>query len=139
VEGSPQLIVDGLPALIPNASLTQSDIPDIDVRTLPGDAWLGGPGAGERWELVWAFALTFAGWKHFGGDEHVIPRLGAFDESIRRAYERDGQLPAIDLALLRACLFYEQRLLCKHSMLPPDEQRKAYLQALLDGIRGALS
>ena len=126
--------------LVPNSALTHGQIPDIDVRVLDGDAWLGDGPHGERWARLWVFALTFDGFRYFGGDDDaVVGRLGAFDESIRSAYDTDGELPKIDLALLRACLFYEQRLLCKHTHIPPDDRRKAYLHSLLEGIRASLT
>ena len=127
------------PNLIFNSQLTLAQVPDLDVRSLDTNGWLDDESQGGRWKTLWEFALTFNGWKYFGDDDNVVPRLAAFDESIRAAFDQTGHLPTIDLALLRACLFYEQRLLCKYSMRGPDDQRKSYLQALLDAIRAAIS
>jgi hypothetical protein len=59
---------------------------------------------------------------------------------VRDARRNTGELPKLDLALLRACLFYEQRRWCKHSMeysCPPEAA--LHLESLLNGIRAALS
>ena len=85
-----------------------------------------------------AFALTFDGYRYFGHDQGAGERLASFDDSIRQAFLGTGRLPAIDLALLRACLFYEQRRWCKPSSEGPNESEKGYLHALLAGIRAAI-
>jgi hypothetical protein len=88
--------VDAPIRLIPNSALTSGQIPDVELRVLDGEAWLGDGAHGERWERLWVFALTFDGWSYFGGDDYVIARLGAFDESIRSAYDTNGELPQVD-------------------------------------------
>lgn len=90
----------------------------------------------------WEFALTFDGYKYFGGDDDVIDRLGQFAASVERAFAASGQIPALgEIGMLRACLFYEQRNWCKWGkvmaeMTLDDAQ---YLIALADAIRRRLN
>lgn len=127
-----------LPRQISNISLQVSDVPALDVPSLdPVDFTAM---QDDDWGALWTFALTFDGYRYFGGDEGAGDRLGDFANSIRHAYERDSALPEIDLAQLRACLFFEQRRWCKHSMertCPADAA--IYLGALVDAIRRAIT
>jgi hypothetical protein len=71
--------------------------------------------------------LSYDGYTYFGGDSDAGRRLTAFATSVREAYDRDGQLPKLDLRLLRATLFIEQRIWCKSSGPPIDERSARYL------------
>lgn len=129
--------------LIRNADLRLSDVPDPYVPGLDPAGFTEAPHSGRSgadWAEIWDFALSFDGYTYFGGDEGAQPRLQDFAESVSDAFRKDGRLPAIDLALLRACLFFEQRLWCKHSMeqsCPPE--LASYLDALLRAIRDDIS
>jgi hypothetical protein len=68
-----------------------------------------------------------------------VGRVGDFGKSVRDFYLEHGVLPKLDLALLRTCPFYEQRLWCKHSMTPPGPEIKRYLDLLLREIRERVS
>jgi hypothetical protein len=90
---------------------------------------------------LWAFALTFDGYTYFGGDEEATSRLGEFAESVRRAYVRDGRVPALgEIGLLRACLFYEQRNWCKWGKVLAEITREdaQYFVSLAEAIRARL-
>ena len=126
--------------LIPNAELQVTDLPAFSVSSLDPEGFtqhqIAVGGSGREWKELWDFALTFDGYQYFGDDEEAAPRLDAFARSISDAFANAGELPAIDLALLRACLFYEQRAWCKQSMevrCPPE--LAVYLGALLHAIR----
>lgn len=131
------------PRLIRNADLRISDVPDAHVPGLDPVGFTEAPhggASGVEWATIWDFALTFDGYAYFGGDEGALPRLQDFAHSVSEVFRKDGQLPAIDLALLRACLFFEQRLWCKQSMersCPPE--LASYLDALLRAIREDIS
>jgi hypothetical protein len=128
------------PKLIENRHLSLPDIPTVDVRSLREGGWDGGEGeAAKDWANVWTFALTFDGYRYFGGDTEVTARVGDFSESVRKSYFEHEQLPALDLALLRTCLFYEQRRWCKSSMTPPQPRDREYLAALLRAIRAQIA
>lgn len=66
--------------LIATKRLRASHIPAIDAREIDY-----GRDAKEQLGPLWEFALTFDGYKYFGGDEDVGPRLGDFAKSIERA------------------------------------------------------
>ena len=131
------------PQLIRNADLRLSDVPDAHVPGLDPVGFTEVPDggkSGDEWADIWNFALTFDGYTYFGGDQEALPRLQDFAESVSAAFRKDGQLPAIDLALLRACLFFEQRRWCKHSMEPScSPELASYLDALLRAIRDDIS
>jgi hypothetical protein len=122
--------------LIPNARLLKSDVPDIDARVLESARWQDEDD--PRWQQLWQFASTFDGYRYFGADDAVAERLAAFDDSVRDAFFTHGRLPAIDLALLRACLFYESRRLLNATWEAPIELDKDYLHVLLVAIREAI-
>jgi hypothetical protein len=91
---------------------------------------------------LWEFALTFDGYKYFGGDDDVVGRLGQFAQSVERAYAKDGRLPALgEIGMLRACLFYEQRNWCKwgKEMAEMTREDVRYFVALAEAIRARLS
>lgn len=73
---------------IPNAELTERDIPP--------------PGAG--WGDLSIFALTFDGYKHWGG----IEKMAAIANPALQAWHEQLALPST-LTDLRTCLFFEQR------------------------------
>lgn len=127
------------PRLIPNSTLTVAQVPTANVRALSTDGWMGDVDDYPEWLDLWRFALTFDGYRYFGGDDGAAERLGRFADSIRDAFQKDGKLPALDLAQLRACLFFEQRRWCKASMTGPDERAKNYLQHLLATITASIT
>ena len=91
---------------------------------------------------LWTFALTFDGYRYFGGDDEAIGRLGAFADSVQRAWVTEGQIPALgEIGMLRACLFYEQRNWCKWGKVMTEMTRTdvRYFLALVDAIRTRLS
>lgn len=111
-------------------------MPDLDPEGFTTEEGASSPG----WQSLWEFALTFDGYRYFGDDEGAPERLGRFADSVRAAHRQDGQLPRLDLAQLRACLFYEQRRWCKHSTethCPPDVA--LYLEAVLRAIRAHIT
>jgi hypothetical protein len=98
------------PKLIENRYLVRDDVPGIDVQALPEGGWDGDEGdAATEWARLWTFALTFHAYRFFGGDDDVSGRVGNFGQSVQQSYFEHGRLPQLDLALLRTCLFYEQR------------------------------
>lgn len=129
-----------MPRLIPNASLLPTNVPAFSVRDLDPEGFNEGGGtSGPQWAELWDFALTFDGYRYFGGDDGAALRLDAFATSVSTAFRQDQILPAIDLALLRACLFYEQRSWCKHSLETRCAPELAdYLDALLNAIRRSI-
>src|SRR3954447_5395661 len=129
--------------LIPNRKLTLAHVPAYDVTILDPQNFNGGWTRGrsdEEWVGLWRFALTFDGYGDFGGDATAGERLAEFDRSVEDAFRRDGVLPRLDLRMLRACLFIQQRRWCKGDVetqrCPPESG--AYLQALLAAIRRAV-
>ncbi len=62
------------------------------------------PGDGESWWRLAEFALTFDGYKHFGGFE----RLSAMAHGTATAWRTTGALPEA-LEEARGALFFEQR------------------------------
>lgn len=127
------------PGYIANRSLTLHEVPDLLVESLDLSEPVGGGRTPEEWDALWTFALTYDGYAYFGGDNGAGPRLGAFAESVKRAFLAHGQLPNLDLRLLRACLFFEQRVWCKASDGPMDEPSARYLSYLLRAIRADLT
>ena len=131
------------PRLIRNAALHISDVPDVYAPGLDPVGFTEAPHGGEsgpEWAEIWDFALTFDGYRYFGADEGAALRLQDFAKSVNDAFRNDNQLPKIDLAFLRACLFFEQRQWCKHSWVarcPPE--LATYLDALLRAIRANIS
>lgn len=133
------------PENIPNRALTVADLPTFDVTQLDPQNFNGGHASGRsdrEWAELWTFALTFQGADYFGGDSGALGRLVQFSDSVKEALDQDGRLPKIDLRLLRACLYVEQRRWCKWGDVmtercPPDVA--AYLQALLSGIRAEIT
>ena len=91
-------------------------------RTIPNDGLHARniPEADANWEKIGAFALTFDGYRHWGG----------FERCAEIAETRD---PAT-LTEARTCLFFEQRR-WRHSGYAPDEEALAYHRALLVRIR----
>lgn len=134
-----------LPELIPNAALTASQIPDLQIPRLDPQNFNGGGAPGRNdaeWEALWTFALTFDGERYFGADDEAAVRLDAFSDSVRRAFAASGSLPRIDLALLRACLYIEQRRACKWGFAMTEEcppEFAEYYGALLNDIRAEVS
>src|SRR5262245_15936047 len=93
----------GVPELIATQRLRAADVPSIDA-----DGIDYGRDVRQQLARLWDFALTFDGYRYFGGDEDVIGRLGQFAESMQGAYVRDGRVSAVgEIGMLRACLFYE--------------------------------
>ena len=92
----------------------------------------GVPGRDQPWDVVWSFALTFDGYGHLGSE-----RCGVVANLARAGFFGDQRLPD-ELAILRSCLFYEQR---RGRFLgdPPDDDDRLYADALLDAIRAALA
>jgi hypothetical protein len=129
------------PRLIENKHLSPSDVPSVDFATLRDAEWLGSASdpQSSSWEALWTFALTFDACRFFGADNEAAGRVGAFGASVRSSYFANGCLPSLDLALLRLCLFHEQRLWCKHSTEPPGWHDKQYLDSLLSAIRSRIS
>lgn len=131
--------------LILNRDLRVAHLPFGDVCEWDPRNWTGGMEAGRSdrdWEALWNFALTFDGYAYFGGDDGANDRLGTFATSVHEAHLATRQLPTIDLRMLRACLFFEQRRWCKwnageEQRCPPETA--AYLQALLHAIRTDLA
>jgi hypothetical protein len=111
-------------------------VPDIHVEALDPD--FGEGRSVSEWARVWSFALSYDGYAYFGGDSDAGGRLTAFARSVREAYDRDGRLPKLDLRLLRATLFIEQRLWCKSNRPTVDERSARYLSILLREIRSHL-
>jgi hypothetical protein len=59
------------------------------VEALADGGWLGAEGeSAADWEALWTFALTFDGYRYFGGDPSVHNRLGAFAHSVRGVLRR---------------------------------------------------
>jgi hypothetical protein len=132
-----------LPRLIPNSALTPAQVPDYTVTMLDPNGFneTGAGDSAKEWLEIWTFALTFNGYSYFGDDSNVVSRLGDFVRSIEQSFSDNGQLPISDLAMLRACLFFQQRMWCKWGgvMTPRCPPRTAaFLDALLRGIRGSL-
>ena len=128
------------PRLIENRHLRRRDVPQVDVASLRPEGWDGSAGySAADWARLWEFALTFDGYRYLGGDPGAAARLASFAESVRESYFGHGRLPELDLALLRACLFAEQRRWCKHAMEPPEERDKQYLNELVAAIRLGIS
>src|SRR4051812_21605485 len=109
---------------IQNRHLRISQIPALDITSLRDDGWDRGPGyATDDWSALWNFALTFQAYRYFGDDsDRAANRVAEFGSSVRESYLDSKQLPKLDLALLRTCLFYEQRAWCKHSMVAPPAE-----------------
>lgn len=134
-----------VPDPIPNASLRLDQIPAHRATLLDPQNFSGGHSPGRtdhEWEEIWTFALTFDGYSYFGGDGGAVDRVAHFGRSIRRAFEAEGEVPIRDLALVRTCLFAEQRDWCKWGDVwtqrcPPNIA--AYLDGLLERIRRAVS
>lgn len=123
-------------AYIANRDLRRSDVPELRQEVAQR------PYVSPAWDEVWTFALSFRGYVFFGDDEGALTRLSEFDRSVREAFDRDGGLPKLDLALLRACLFWEQRAWCKGVSDPGDKmdaQSVEYIRALLGAIRAAIN
>jgi hypothetical protein len=70
------------------------------------------------------FALSFDGYEAFGSDE-----LFALSRKARTAYEKRGTVPA-NIAVLRGCLFFEQRIARANNAT----LRTPYVRALLEAI-----
>ena len=121
---------------IANRDLRVDHVPDIYLEALDPD--FGEGRSVDDWDRVWSFALTYDGYAYFGGDDAAGERLTVFAQSVRDAYDRDGEVPKLDLRLLRATLFIEQRIWCKSSGPPIDERSARYLTALLRQIRSHL-
>lgn len=138
------LAATGLPRLIPNSSLLPEQVPGYYLESLDPVGFNSGvidPDLGantEEWNELWTFALTFDGYQYFGQDDGALERLGNFAASVERSFQGNGQLPSIDLAMLRACLFVQQRHWLKWAGVmtrscPPETVK--YLDALLRAIR----
>jgi hypothetical protein len=122
--------------LIPTKSLARSQVPAVDPSAIDYREDVR-----EQLSALWAFALSFDGYKYFGGDDDAPSRLGQFAESVERAYLAYDSLPALaEIGMLRACLFYEQRNWCKWGkvMSPMRESDVRYFAALADAIRARL-
>lgn len=137
-----------LPELIANASLLPVHVPRWSPTRLDPvgfnagvvDDKLGDSTA--EWLEIWTFALTFDGYRYFGGDDSAPERLSQFASSIETSFERNSELPRIDLAFLRACLFTQQRHWLKWGGVmtrecPPNTAE--YLEALLNATRNEIS
>lgn len=134
--------------LIMNRDLTLSQVPSVRVTQLDPGAFHDGSILEPRkgtWSEIWAFALTFNGYTYFGESEKGGGwggrRLGDFNDSVHREFKETGQLPRLQLGMLRGCLFYEQRRV-KWNMQMTErypEERAEYLDALLGAIRQDLS
>jgi hypothetical protein len=146
-EQGPEHVAVVPPRLIPNASLQQEQVPSYYLGGLDPvgfncgvvDPQLGGNT--KEWKDLWTFALTFDGYGYFGGDDGALERLGRFAESVEESFLATGQLPSLDLAMLRACLFVQQRHWLKWGGVmtrscPPESVK--YLDALLRAIRSQL-
>lgn len=123
--------------LIATQRLRASHVPAIDAEGVDY-------GGDVRAQLaaLWDFALTFDGYRYFGGGDNVIVRLGQFADSVQRAYAKDGRVPALaEIGMLRACLFYEQRNWCKWGKEMSEMTRAdvRYFVALAEAIRARLS
>jgi hypothetical protein len=125
--------------LIENRHRLVSQIPSVDVTSFRDDDYLDLDSS--DWGPLWRFALTFDAYRYFGDDDdRAVNRVGEFGKSVHDSYLELGQLPKLDLALLRTCLFYEQRRWCKHSPLAaPGPRDKQYLNELLRAIRARIS
>src|SRR3954469_20564806 len=131
------LTITHVPALIATKQLRASDVPVINANRIDYSK-----NVREQLAPLWEFALTFDGYKYFGGDEEVIPRLGQFADSGAQAYREDARIPAFcEIGMLRACLFYEQRNSCKWGKEMSEITRgdAPYFVALAEAIRGRLS
>jgi hypothetical protein len=126
-------------AYIANRDLRAADVPPPSVESLDLRGYSDGGTTPDGWGQLWTFALSFRGYEYFGGDDLAPGRLTSFDESVKEAYRADGKLPKLDLALLRACLFIEQRKWCKAGWGPMDPDSARYLSALLRAISSAIS
>jgi hypothetical protein len=73
------------------------------------------------------FALTFDGYAAFG-----VTHVSRIDVAARKQYEKSGKLPK-NLAVLRACLFFEQRA----ARFPDEPFGGPFVFALVDAIRSA--
>jgi len=135
------------PPLIQNASLLLEQVPDYYAPGLDPVGFNCGvvdPNAGantKEWLEIWTFALTFNGYQLFGGDNGARERLEYFVASVEESFLENGQLPSLDLALLRACLFFQQRHWLKWAGVmtrscPPETAK--FLDALLRGIKSHL-
>jgi hypothetical protein len=128
--------VEGLPAMIATRDLRGSDIPSIDADAIDYSD------PRPQLERLWSFALSFDGYRYFGGDsEHVGDRLGSFANSVERAYARSGELPCLgEIGMYRACLFFEQRNWCKWGKVDTEMTRADvhYFVALIEAIRARL-
>jgi hypothetical protein len=78
------------------------------------------PGEEARWEEIERFALTFDGYKHWGGSE----KCGEIANARRQS----------TMSELRTCLFFEQRR-WRHFGYPPDADAMQYIRGLLEQIR----
>jgi hypothetical protein len=115
-----------------------SQVPSVDVTSFRDEDYAD-PDSSD-WGPVWRFALTFDGYRYFGDDDYASSRLGEFSKSVRDSYLELGQLPKLDLALLRTCLFYEQRYWCKWAEFEtPGPRVKQYWNELLRAIRAEIS
>ena len=77
---------------------------------------------------LWTFALSYDGYARHGADGHP----GEIANAARGRYDSDKVLPDT-LALLRCCLFYEQRRY-HHYGTEPDPETLRYLHALVAAI-----
>lgn len=137
-----------LPGMIPNASLLPVHVPNWSPTELDPIGFNSGvvdDRLGENtaeWLDIWTFALTFDGYRYFGGDDSAAERLSDFTSSIEASFDRNSELPRIDLAFLRACLFSQQRFWLKWggAMTRECPPRTAeYLEALLNATRNQIS
>lgn len=78
------------------------------------------PSAESDWDAIQRFALTFDGYKHWGGSEACAEVANS---------RRQGTLSE-----LRTCLFYEQRR-WRHLGHEPDVDGLEYIRGLVDQIR----
>ncbi len=125
----------GIPQPILTKDLLAPNVPSVRPDQLYGNDHQAQP------QPLWTFALTFDGYKYFGGDEDAGERLGSFARSVERSYLGTGQLPRVgEIGMLRACLFFEQRQWCKWGKVDMQMERKdaLYLAALTDAIRERL-
>ncbi len=137
-----------LPELISNASLLPDHVPRWSPTNLDPVGFNSGlvdDELGENtaeWLDIWTFALTFDGYRYFGGDDSAPERLSSFASSIETTFGQTSKLPRIDLAFLRACLFAQQRHWLKWGGVMTREcpERTAeYLEVLLVAIRNEIS
>lgn len=99
---------------------------ELEIRNadvIPSDV----PATPEDLDALEAFARSFDGYAHWGD------RCGPLAEAVAAEFRASGTLTG-ELSDLRACLFYEQQRWRWRDALPDDDAR-AYLQALLDAIR----